>query len=1351
MKKTIYIITAVSALALYSCTKERVDLPVDVDYDKISAVSDNGNVTIDANKLVYNLTVIPTFKTKESVETTEDTARVELVSFQEGKNPVMITTVGGGESISSGTKAIFDQTTTRELTSNFLRIDETKGNDGSALYQWEDWSHAKLLEAKVISNPDNTNDVFYRSVTFVPTQSYSIQKYWPGDRDPEDPTDPGEIIYYHTRMVAWHPMMCKVPRDGNKASAVEFGSSQYANFRTNIDAGTVGVVFDHALDGHTDLMMSNVCEAQRWHQKGTAYADPGQTQSEINYAEPFGHNEDKPKYINPIFFKHYLSAIRLWAKVDQSGDGEQSQLNLLTWGEIKNVTFVNQPSTAIISIPNEVSSPIVKKENGDIDYIQFSRVKWGEVSGWADPARLTICGEKMFGEGDINHTDDEYSVTYPVNMIKDGLSSMETTYLGYCLVQPGEDVTIAIQTAGGIYSAIIPSTAILKMNGNETEEVDIFKESNIYDIVLNLRTAETFNDFIEEEDGVTYKNLSPYDAINMTYQSANSYIVPLTELQERIDTKKEKAGYCFIANIMGNGKSGVFNEGTISYPTSDAIITDLTNAELVWESKQGLISNIQLQHGYIRFIVNSTTEGNAVIAVTDNSGKYLWSWHIWITDKPQDIDVEITSGRTVTFMDRNLGAVEYAEGSDVLKTFGLYYQWGRKDPLPGPEAIGTTSSRIMPVYNTHSDEVRTLMSNSFGSGIEASIQNPLNYLYCDDSPYYEHNWMSTPIDFLWLKRINNTPYKTIYDPCPFGYRVPDDEIQIMVENNNVTQWASGYGVTVAGLNLPYAGYIGAERNQSSREPFFNYVGEKADYIGSSICPSSEGIIYPYFAAHRLRTYLSREASWTTENVDGANYTFNTKTENPGQHLVISTEYPNRDYTNRNTAGTVRCVKDASYTHKGQAVIQTSDRLKVNGGTVTLNISGYINMGKMCATLTITGLDMYGHQVGEPTSINLMSSSEFITTVKTYNKIEGTYPFTYTTLDNIKKYTFHLTVSDAATQAESEIWEESECVSTANSASITVYNTGEVPSGSGFTQFITVDNKYNFTGTNEPIPLQPFTMTAYMDADNLAYGGFIEPNADWTYIRWTGSVPNIVATDADGQTATLAPSGEIVTYNGKHYLKCLANITSDGNDNKWTNTNNSATKYTFTLSLNLGDDDVATKSNCILRVWKINNKSLYGNSRHSISTNSYYLWNNNKVGYVGTSSDGTIFQFGKISGNKNYPSFLKLIQFTKEFTLDKEQTDLDIKFVVANKYLYEGTNSEDHPNFILSENKCGWTFNSLSAVSDGFYLINPRISRHLTVLRTVGFADNNIQLRYRNSTGEYGGTQRFEEIDGYTAP
>ena len=149
-----------------------------------------------------------------------------------------------------------------------------------------------------------------------------------------------------------------------------------------------------------------------------------------------------------------------------------------------------------------------------------------------------------------------------------------------------------------------------------------------------------------------------------------NYLVKLKDTIT-IDTKKEKAGYCFIANIMGNGKSGVFNEGTISYPTSDAIITDLTNAELVWESKQGLISNIQLQHGYIRFIVNSTTEGNAVIAVTDNSGKYLWSWHIWITDKPQDIDVEITSGRTVTFMDRNLGAVEYAEGSDVLKTFGI--------------------------------------------------------------------------------------------------------------------------------------------------------------------------------------------------------------------------------------------------------------------------------------------------------------------------------------------------------------------------------------------------------------------------------------------------------------------------------------------------------------------------------------------------------------------------------------------------------------------------------------------------------------------------------------------------------
>ena len=104
---------------------------------------------------------------------------------------------------------------------------------------------------------------------------------------------------------------------------------------------------------------------------------------------------------------------------------------------------------------------------------------------------------------------------------------------------------------------------------------------------------------------------------------------------------------------------------------------------------------------------------------------------------------------TKTFMDRNLGAISAAKG-DGRATYGLYYQWGRKDPFYHPAYTGSTS--IAYSYDTTNENCTSSYADA----------HPTTALYSSTSS----DWLN-PADYTrW--RYNT---KTEYDPCPRGYRV----------------------------------------------------------------------------------------------------------------------------------------------------------------------------------------------------------------------------------------------------------------------------------------------------------------------------------------------------------------------------------------------------------------------------------------------------------------------------------------------------------------------------------------------------------------------------------------------------
>ncbi len=222
-------------------------------------------------------------------------------------------------------------------------------------------------------------------------------------------------------------------------------------------------------------------------------------------------------------------------------------------------------------------------------------------------------------------------------------------------------------------------------------------------------------------------------------------------------------------DLSGNGTANCYivsNAGYYSIPAvrgnSSESVGAVASAEVLWESfgtdvapdVGDLISDVEYSDGKISFNA-SKMKGNAVIAAKDASGTILWSWHIWLTDKPQD---QVYNNEAGTMMDRNLGATSATPGD--VGALGLLYQWGRKDPFLGSSSISSSTKAKSTI--TWPEAVS---SDSSNGTIAYATEHPTTFIISNYDWYYTGS--SSTVNTRWQSS------KTIYDPCPPGYRVPD--------------------------------------------------------------------------------------------------------------------------------------------------------------------------------------------------------------------------------------------------------------------------------------------------------------------------------------------------------------------------------------------------------------------------------------------------------------------------------------------------------------------------------------------------------------------------------------------------
>lgn len=284
------------------------------------------------------------------------------------------------------------------------------------------------------------------------------------------------------------------------------------------------------------------------------------------------------------------------------------------------------------------------------------------------------------------------------------------------------------------------------------------------------------------------------------YETANTYIVSSSNM-----------GYCFNGTVKGCGdKLGggkIVGVSDVSLPEDVYLdIAYTSSADLITLVSHRLVNNMVLFEvpGEDGTITNNPyklkTEGNVIITAYQDVSKKraLWSWHIWMTDHPQEQGYE----NGYTMLDRNLGAL--SPGKDDNSSF--YYQWGRKDPMiPG----------YTTVYSDQTTAANAAPDGFYGAGLAS--------------------WTTENISKFWGYTDKYTEYvKTIYDPCPAGYRVPERRSWVKMGYTSVN--ADGYhfygGTTVWYPQAGYGSYDAQQNGAKFTKSGTNQSAYTSDYIGT---------------------------------------------------------------------------------------------------------------------------------------------------------------------------------------------------------------------------------------------------------------------------------------------------------------------------------------------------------------------------------------------------------------------------------------------------------------------------------------------------------------------------------------
>lgn len=410
----------------------------------------------------------------------------------------------------------------------------------------------------------------------------------------------------------------------------------------------------------------------------------------------------------------------------------------------------------------------------------------------------------------------------------------------------GESVNITLLTNQESHSDLIGAVITVSYGGVDTEYVWEGSEVTVK-IPAMMEYSISVSDILDYKSPGTFSAVSQAGysrKLTLTYlydlfidlSKQDIYGNPIAQTTANCYVVREAGGYkipLVFGNALKNGSTNSaaytknsgsyshdfvdFNGTIITSPYIENVSGTATSAQLSIADTDGVFSDFSIIDGspcrYLQFKINSVpdTGANGVISIKNSRGVIMWSWHIWVW--PDDLSVvEITNSTSVKYniLPVNLGS----KWDDSSKTYikNWFYQFGRPTPLLCPSAYNSTSNHAS--YGALSFTTASIAANLYNG-----IQNPTTFYKYSNN--YNYNWFSAnsgktynlwDADCTATGNSDNDVTKTVYDPCPVEFKMPNGNTFTYFSTSNVVgSFANGqkfkrYSGDTVGVFFPASGY-----------------------------------------------------------------------------------------------------------------------------------------------------------------------------------------------------------------------------------------------------------------------------------------------------------------------------------------------------------------------------------------------------------------------------------------------------------------------------------------------------------------------------------------------------------------
>lgn len=359
--------------------------------------------------------------------------------------------------------------------------------------------------------------------------------------------------------------------------------------------------------------------------------------------------------------------------------------------------------------------------------------------------------------------------------------------------------------------------------------------------------------------------------------------------------------YTFDVSFPGNGQLP-FNTtyDALGLPESGKFFTEATasNYEVDWlwasgasfdaaGGVDGVVTvgmNAELGVLEVKPQGSSELNGNLVVALhRKNSTEIIWTWHIWFC-RPVVQNYNFPNTRPTIpinnenwyMFDRNLGA-ETNELGEVT-SYGLYYQLGRHVPFITPTKNGTWPSNAQTTY------VNSYFGQSWGVGsmtLANVYSKPMTMNYgstigtSSGSNVYTYAWSTSD-----QPATDNS--KTIFDPCPLGYKLPITREWDSFKN---CEWEAAAPAAICSGVFGYGALY-------SSTPYTNYKKAATNWWENSIDMDSDENIEKYGDVAAIINARQSAGDYWESGSTGRTYTITAYAGTNSLTTPLKTYFPN---------------------------------------------------------------------------------------------------------------------------------------------------------------------------------------------------------------------------------------------------------------------------------------------------------------------------------------------------------------------------------------------------------------------------------------------------------------------------